>query len=45
MLRAAVLALAPAYCGAKGPPHPPASEGADAGAPSAEPVPADAGVP
>jgi hypothetical protein len=52
MLRAAVLAawLATAYCGAKGPPQPPARETADGGAASPTPPatptpPADAGTP
>jgi hypothetical protein len=42
MLRALLAAavLAAAYCGAKGPPHPPVVEAPDAGAP-----PADAGAP
>jgi len=45
MLRALVAAvvLATAYCGAKGPPHPPTTEAADAGEPSA--TAADAGAP
>jgi hypothetical protein len=45
MLRALVAAvvLATAYCGAKGPPHPPASDAADAGEPSSSA--ADAGAP
>jgi predicted small lipoprotein YifL len=44
MLRALVAAvvLATAYCGAKGPPHPPVSEAADAGEAGAA---ADAGAP
>jgi hypothetical protein len=44
MLRALLAAavLAAAYCGAKGPPHPPVSEAADA---AALPVPADGGAP
>lgn len=47
MLRALLLAfaLATAYCGAKGPPHPPAREAADAGAEAAPAAPPDAGVP
>jgi len=46
MLRAllAAVALATAYCGAKGPPHPPPREAADAGA-EAPAAPSDAGVP
>jgi predicted small lipoprotein YifL len=45
MLRALVAAvvLATAYCGAKGPPHPPAGEAADAGESSAPA--SDAGTP
>jgi hypothetical protein len=44
MLRALLVAavLAAAYCGAKGPPHPPVSEAPDAGVP---PAPSDAGTP
>ena len=40
MLRAAVAAalFATAYCGAKGPPQPPAREAPDAGAPSSAPT-------
>jgi predicted small lipoprotein YifL len=47
MLRAllAAVALATAYCGAKGPPRPPAAEAADAGPQPAESVASDAGVP
>lgn len=47
MLRAllAAVLLTAAYCGAKGPPHPPAREAADAGEPPAAPVSPDAGVP
>jgi predicted small lipoprotein YifL len=42
MLRVLLVAamLAAAYCGAKGPPHPPAAEAPDAGAPP----PSDAGA-
>jgi hypothetical protein len=47
MLRAllAAVALATAYCGAKGPPRPPAPEAADAGAQPPPSAPPDAGVP
>jgi predicted small lipoprotein YifL len=44
MLRALVFAvvLSTAYCGAKGPPHPPIAEAADAGEPGGA---SDAGTP